>query len=82
MTILDLKRAKDIHPFRPFVIHMDDGREIEVRHPDAIAWGDENGRFAACILPDSSVEVIDVSLATSLTIPAPAGGKAGSNGGE
>jgi hypothetical protein len=82
MTIAELKRAKDVRPFLPFLINMADGRALEIRHPDAVAWGDENGRFAVCVLPDSSVEVIDVSLATSLSIPAPAGGEAGSNGGE
>jgi hypothetical protein len=74
MTIADLKRAKDVRPFRPFTIHMADGRKIRVAHPDAVGWANENGRFAACALPGGGWEMIDVSLATSLSIPAPAGG--------
>ena len=41
MKIEELKKAKDRRPFQPFLIRMADGREIEVRHPDAIAWGDK-----------------------------------------
>jgi hypothetical protein len=82
MTIAELKKAKDIRPFRPFLIRMADGREIAVRHPDAVAWEDDSRRIAVCILAGGAWEVIDVSLATSLTIPAAAGGSAESNGGE
>ncbi len=49
MRIDELKRAKDERPFRPFLIHMADGREITVRHPDAVAW--DNPRIAICATP-------------------------------
>ena len=46
MRIDELKKAKDQRPFQPFWIRMADGREIEIRHPDVIAWDvveDEDG---------------------------------------
>jgi hypothetical protein len=81
VTIAELKKAKDIRPFRSLLLRMADGREIEVRHPDAVAWEDDSERIAVCILAGGAWEVITVSLATSLTIPAAASGNADWNGG-
>jgi len=63
MRIDELKRAKDARPFRPFLIRMADGREITVRHPDAVAW--DNPRIAICATP-GGWEVIDMALIASL----------------
>jgi hypothetical protein len=65
MRIDELKRAKDERPFRPFLIHMADGREITVLHSDAVAW--DNPRIAICATP-GGWEVIDVALITSLAM--------------
>jgi hypothetical protein len=79
--IEELKKAKDQRPFRPFRIRMADGREIEVRHPDAVAWGGEHSRLVTYISPADDWEEIDVALVTSLGVPASAQPKAESNGG-
>ena len=81
MTIAELKRAKDQRPFSPFTVRMADGRELEIRHPDAIAWEDDSRRIAVCMLKGGAWEVIDVSQVTSLGMSAPAGNSQ-SNGGE
>jgi hypothetical protein len=65
MGIDELKRAKDERPFRPFLIRMADGREIPVRHPDAVAW--DNPRLAIWATP-GGWEFIDVALITSLAM--------------
>ncbi len=71
MRIEELKKAKDVRPFRPFLIRMADGREIEVRHPDAVSWGGEKGRIVSYISPADDWEVIDIALVTSLgSVPA------------
>jgi hypothetical protein len=72
MRIEQLKKAKDRRPFQPFWIRMADGREIQVRHPDAVAWESDQARIAVCIVPGGGWEVIDVALATSLGMQAPA----------
>jgi hypothetical protein len=79
LKIQELKKAKDRRPFQPFLIRMVDGREIQVRHPDAVAWGDENARIATYVSPSDDWEVIDTALVTSLGIPAPATPKAEGN---
>jgi hypothetical protein len=80
VKIAEIKEAKDQRPFQPFLIRMADGREIEITHPDAIAWntpveadGDEedNGEAAEpltaiCVVPGGRREVIELALVTSL----------------
>ena len=50
--------------FRPFLIHMADGRSVEVNHPEWIAYA--GGRIALVANPDESFEVIDLRLVPSL----------------
>jgi hypothetical protein len=71
MRIAELKRVKDQRPFRPFSIRMADGREIEITHPDAIAWEGEFASTAICVIPGGEWEIIDVGLANSLGMQAP-----------
>jgi hypothetical protein len=75
MKMDELKRAKDERSFQPFQIRMADGREIEVGHPDAIAWESDQARIAVCMVKGGGWEIIDVALITSLGIPAPKSGR-------
>lgn len=34
----EIKLAKDRCPFRPFLLHLADGREVRIGHPDHVAW--------------------------------------------
>jgi hypothetical protein len=70
MRIEELRSAKDRRPFQPFMIRMADGREIQVRNPDAIAWGPEHPRTAICVLPSGDWEYVDIALIRSLSVPA------------
>jgi hypothetical protein len=70
MTIDELKKAKDRRPFEPFVIWTADGRALEVRHPDAIAWGSR--RIVSYVSRFDDWQVIDVALITSIEFPAAA----------
>jgi hypothetical protein len=91
MRIAEIKEAKDQRPFQPFLIRMADGREIQVMHPDAIAWEGivadlDNSETAEpltaiCVVPGGRREIIELALVTSLGL-APAGqeGKGKSKG--
>jgi hypothetical protein len=65
VTIAELKKAKDVCPFRPFVLCMDDGSEIEVRDPDAVAWED-GSKQTVLVISSTGWEVVDMSLVQSL----------------
>jgi len=84
MKIEELKRATDRRLFQPFLIRTADGREFEVKHPDAVSRGGEQGRIVSCVSPRDEWEVIDIALVTSLGtvgIPSPSMPKTEGNGG-
>jgi hypothetical protein len=54
-------------PFRPFRVHLADGRSIPVRHQE-FAMLAPNGRTAVVYQPDSTFEIIDLLLVTSLAV--------------
>lgn len=64
MTTDQFKDFLTARPLRPFVIHMADGRSVEVNHPEMIAYG--GGRIAVVVTPNDRHEVIDLLLVPSL----------------
>jgi hypothetical protein len=79
MRLDDLKQAKGRRPFEPFEIHLADGREIPVRHPDALAWeGPDFAPVLYIVLGGGKWEVVNFAAITSLSVaaPSPAGGDA------
>lgn len=70
MTADGLTSFMSARPFRPFLIHMADGRTIEVNHPKRIVHA--GGRIALVAKPDESFEVIDLPLVPSLEAKAEA----------
>lgn len=63
MTTDQLPKLIKARPFRPFVLRTADGREVEVTHPENIAY--RGGRIAAVVVRDD-VEIIDLLLVPSL----------------
>jgi hypothetical protein len=55
-------------PFRPFVIHLADGRSLLVKHPEFLARSPA-GRTAIVFGEDGSFEVVDVMLISSAEVP-------------
>jgi hypothetical protein len=54
-------------PFKPFVIHLADGRRIPVKHPEFMATS-PSGRAIVVSERDDSFNVIDLLPVTSLEI--------------
>jgi hypothetical protein len=69
MTIERVRDFYNAQPFRPFVIHLADGRDIAVQHPDFVAAA-PSGRTIVVYQPDDSMNVIDLLLVTDLEISA------------
>ncbi len=65
MTIEQLKAAYDSQPFRPFVMHLADGREIPVLHREFMLTV-PNGRTIVVVQPDSTMNILDLLLVTDL----------------
>ena len=65
MKIAELRRAYRAKPFRPFRLHLADGREIPVTHPENMSVGTD-GRCIAVYVPREGFEIIDVPLLTAI----------------
>jgi hypothetical protein len=67
MTIERLKELYNAQPFKPFIIHLADGREVPVHHRDFI-MAVPSGRTIFVAQPDDSVNIIDLLLVTDLEL--------------
>ena len=67
MTIERLKELYDAQPFKPFLLHLADGREIPVRHRDFIMAA-PSGRTIVVMQPDDSLNIIDLLLVTDVEL--------------
>jgi len=65
MTINQLRNTYDAQPFRPFVMHLADGRAIPVRHREFIMTV-PSGRTILVVQPDDTVNIVDLLLITDL----------------
>ncbi len=66
MTTDQLRKHIRTEPFRPFSIHLADGRSITIDHPEIVALS-RGGRTASIwIEGDQAFETVDLLLATSL----------------
>ena len=67
MTIERVRELYDMQPFRPFVIHLADGREIPVVHREFMLTA-PSGRTIVVCQPDDRLNIIDLLLVTDLEI--------------
>jgi hypothetical protein len=73
MTIEQVRAAYSAQPFRPFVLHLADGREIAVNHREFFMTV-PSGRTVVVAQPDDTVNIIDLLLVTDLEIKPAANG--------
>jgi hypothetical protein len=67
MTIEQLRAVYQAHPFRPFIMHLADGREIPVQSPEFLLTV-PSGRTVVVAQPDDTLNIIDLLLVTDLEI--------------
>jgi hypothetical protein len=75
MTVEQLRAAYNAQPFRPFVIHLADGRSVAVHHREFIMTV-PSGRTIVVCQPDDTLNIIDLLLVTDLEIKTVANGSA------
>lgn len=75
MTVEQLRNVHRAQPFRPFTIHMGDGRAFFVRHPDFLSHS-PSGRTVVVHQDYESFSVSDLLLVTELEVHAPTRGEA------
>ncbi|HUY36480.1 MAG TPA: hypothetical protein VMV69_27335 [Pirellulales bacterium] len=65
MTTEQLQKLHQAQPFRPFDIHLADGRSLTVEHPELLSRS-QSGRTIAVACPDDTIETVDLLLVVSL----------------
>jgi hypothetical protein len=73
MTIEQIRNVYNAQPFRPFVIHLADGRAVPVHHREFI-MSVPSGRTLIVAQPDDTVNIIDLLLVTDLELKPTANG--------
>lgn len=69
MTIERLREVHRNHPFHTFTIHLADGRNLDVVHPEFVAIS-PSGRTAVIYTKDDASHHIDLLLVTDLEVKA------------
>jgi hypothetical protein len=65
MTLERLAQFHGARPFRPFRLHVADGRNFDVTHPECLTYS-PTGRTIVFVKDEASMEVFDLLLITSL----------------
>jgi hypothetical protein len=65
MNIDKIRELRHAEPFVPFCLHLPDGREVTVTHPDFIALA-PSGRRVSVYHADDSESIIDVMLVSDV----------------
>jgi hypothetical protein len=67
MTAEQLRTLREAQPFRPFTIHLADGRNLTVPHRDFVSQS-PGGRTIIVYKPDDSFSVVDLYLVAELEV--------------
>ncbi len=65
MTVQQLRAAHRAPPFRPFTVHMADGRSFHVPHPDFLFMS-PTGRTVIICQEDEEFSILDLLLMTEI----------------
>jgi hypothetical protein len=67
MTIEQLRTIHQAMPFRPFTIHLADGRQIDVPHREFLSHS-PSGRTIIVYHQDDTFSIVDLLLVTELKV--------------
>lgn len=70
MTVQQLDNVHHAKPFRPFTIHMGDGRAFDVPHPEFLSRS-PSGRTVIVYGNEENFSVLDMLLITELEVHPP-----------
>lgn len=71
MTAEQLRAVREAQPFRPFTIHLADGRSLRIPHREFVSQS-PGGRTIIVYGSGESFSVVDLYLVTELEVGAPA----------
>ncbi|HEV3081893.1 MAG TPA: hypothetical protein VGY66_19090 [Gemmataceae bacterium] len=72
MTAEQLRGMREANPFRPFTLHLADGRALTVPHRDFVSQS-PGGRTIIVYRSDEAFSVVDLYLVTEVQAPSDSG---------
>ncbi len=66
MTIEQLQKMHQARPFKPFDVHLADGRVLPVEHPEFLSRSPGGRTIGVGCVDDDTIEIVDLLLVTSL----------------
>lgn len=67
MTIEQMKELHNARPFQPFTLHLADGRQYDVRHPEFLAFS-RSGRMLHFVTEQDTMDHIDLLMVVSAEV--------------
>jgi hypothetical protein len=67
MTIEQLRNVHQARPFRPFILHLADGRQLNVPHSEFLSHS-PSGRTVIVHESDESYSIVDLLLVTRIEV--------------
>lgn len=65
MTVEQMREMNAARPFRPYTVHLADGRSLDIDHPEFLMFS-RTGRTIVVSKPNDTFEIVDLLLVTSL----------------
>ncbi len=66
MTIDTLRAYHQAKPFHPFVLQLADGQEVEILHPECLAYFPKSPRTISVALTGDLVKAIDLLMVVAI----------------
>ena len=70
MTLVEIRQRQQSAPFRPFRLHLADGRSLEVSHPEYLTVFNKAPRIVV-ERDDGSYALVNLPIVTSVEVLAP-----------
>ncbi len=71
MTADELRSVREAHPFRPFTVHLADGRQYRIHHRDYLSMS-PGGRTVIVYGEKDAFSILDLLLITEVSVEPPA----------
>ena len=79
MTVEQLRHVHQARPFRPFTIHMADGRALHIPHSEFLSHS-ASGRTVIVHHPDEKFSIVDLLLVNEVEVHGPVAAHTEGNG--
>lgn len=67
--IEEVRKLKYRRPFEPFLIRLEDGRELRIVHPDGVAWDLATSPRRLVAIHENGWDIVEMGQIASVRVP-------------